>query len=195
MNLLAFCSTDDPRPYLLKPIRGNGFLYATNGHLFVRIDDDKTVEVADWYAEDICRALDEHIKSANLESLIDVSLLDIPEPKKCNCGDLDWREEDCDDCDGVGRFYHGEHEYECKECDGTGSISVKTMLCHTCNNTHTLPDFVKIGESQFNAKYVRLIATLPNVKISTLPVGNRHDFVFDGGQGCICILWDFKNET
>lgn len=35
MNLLAFCSTDDSRPHLRNPVRGNGFLYATNGHLFV----------------------------------------------------------------------------------------------------------------------------------------------------------------
>lgn len=28
--------------------------------------------------------------------------------------------EGCDDCDGDGYFWHGNHEYECKECDGEG---------------------------------------------------------------------------
>jgi len=188
MNLLDFCNKDDPRPYVNKPIRSNGFLYATNGHLFVRVNDDESVECADWHVDGICRALDEHIRCSNLENMVDFSLLNIPEPKKCNCGDLDFQDVDCDDCEGVGNFNHGEHEYECKECDGTGKVSVKAMPCQTCNNTHTLPDFVKIGENSFNAKYIRLIATLPSVKISTIPVANQHGFVFDGGQGGVVAL-------
>lgn len=41
IDLTPFCAdSDDPRDYLHRPIRYNGHVYGTNGHLMVRVHDD-----------------------------------------------------------------------------------------------------------------------------------------------------------
>jgi len=37
MDITKFCATNDPRSYLHKPMRHDGYLYATNCHIAVRI--------------------------------------------------------------------------------------------------------------------------------------------------------------
>lgn len=44
MEITKFCATDDPRAYLHKPMRHDGYLFATNGHIAVRIADDPAIE-------------------------------------------------------------------------------------------------------------------------------------------------------
>ena len=44
MDITKFCATNDPRSYMHKPMRHDGYLYATNGHIAVRIADDPAIE-------------------------------------------------------------------------------------------------------------------------------------------------------
>jgi len=44
MDITKFCTTNDPRSYMHKPMRHDGYLYATNGHIAVRIADDPAIE-------------------------------------------------------------------------------------------------------------------------------------------------------
>ena len=44
MDITKFCATTDPRHYLHKPMRHEGYLYAANGHIAVRIADDPAIE-------------------------------------------------------------------------------------------------------------------------------------------------------
>ena len=44
MEITKFCATADPRAYLHKPMRHDGYLYATNGHIAVRIADDPAID-------------------------------------------------------------------------------------------------------------------------------------------------------
>ena len=37
MDITKFCATNDPRSYMHKPMRHDGYLYATTGHIAVRI--------------------------------------------------------------------------------------------------------------------------------------------------------------
>lgn len=44
MDITKFCATNDPRSYLHKPMRHDGYLYATDCHIAVRIADDPAIE-------------------------------------------------------------------------------------------------------------------------------------------------------
>ena len=44
MDITKFCATNDPRSYMHKPMRHDGYLYATNRHIAVRIADDPAIE-------------------------------------------------------------------------------------------------------------------------------------------------------
>lgn len=44
MDITKFCATTDPRAYMHKPMRHDGYLYATTGHIAVRIADDPAIE-------------------------------------------------------------------------------------------------------------------------------------------------------
>lgn len=44
MDITKFCATIDPRSYMHKPMRHDGYLYATTGHIAVRIADDPAIE-------------------------------------------------------------------------------------------------------------------------------------------------------
>ena len=64
---------------------------------------------------------------------------------------------------------------DCDECDGTGR--------------EWITQSVKIGIKDFDAKYIRLIATLPVAMIESTPTeGDPATFKFDGGCGCLMPL-------
>lgn len=60
--LALFVAKQDPREYLKLPTRANGCLYATNGHICVRGEDDPEVtELAGPDAAKIPHRIDEYI--------------------------------------------------------------------------------------------------------------------------------------
>lgn len=44
MDITKFCAPGDIRHYVHKPMRHEGYLYATTGHIAVRIEDDPAIE-------------------------------------------------------------------------------------------------------------------------------------------------------
>lgn len=44
MDITKFCAPGDIRHYLHRPMRHDGYLYATDGHIAVRIADDPAIE-------------------------------------------------------------------------------------------------------------------------------------------------------
>ena len=82
--------------------------------------------------------------------------------------------EECEVCEGSGEIFEdcGYHKSECAMCEGFGKSVQKR--------------FVRIGGTQFDAEYIRIIFSLPGAKISApqqeeLPAY----FVFDGGKGYV----------
>jgi hypothetical protein len=187
--LMSFCAKDSSaqRTYLHKPFRLGEFIYATNGHVAIRIPDDGTIQ-----AEDI-----EKVKSiGNYFSDVNGKYVAIPElPAAESCSHCYGTgkgkpKTECDECDGDGEFRHGSHYYECKECDGEGSIEADEGVgenCEYCNGTgEQRHQPIKVGKSYFNRMYLVKISTLPNLKFCNPKSENDFcNFIFDGGEGCI----------
>jgi hypothetical protein len=109
-------------PAIRTPIRQGGFLYGTNGEIMVRISDDTAVEA-------VSHQTHPDLRVPNCELLFTQAFKDdgfvrlditLPEPPACITCHGKGKFAKCPDCDGVGSFDHGSHNYDCKECDGDG---------------------------------------------------------------------------
>lgn len=87
----------------------------------------------------------------------------------------------CDRCDGSGFDHSSRSEIDCEDCGGSGKAAPI--------------QFVKVGSEVVNAKYLRLIKDLPNVKISNCRKKNGAlSFVFDGGDGLLMPIRVWKKS-
>jgi hypothetical protein len=189
-TLRKFCAVNDIRYYLLNPIRRDGFLYATNGHIAVCIPDNPEIDASNDETRPDFSFI--HKAMAEITEFNPVSV-EMPPPATCpTCGGAGFRVE-CPDCDGDGTFYHGDHEYDCKNCDGDGTLPADegekgTVPCSHCDSTgHDPFQTVRIGNSPFARRYVSMLKELPNAVIWTNPEKELASafFKFDGGFGVV----------
>lgn len=168
IDLQKFCGTDWYRTYLHKPFSLDGFTWATNGHVIVRVDP---VEGVEPLPKD--RPLNAAATLAGMESATffppSFSL-----PPEEPVGEIE-----CPSCDGRG------HEHDCPECQ---------CACDDCAGKGLIPNEPKtsttIGGVHFTLKYVHLICALPGIEIShtaKATLGNMRPmlFRFDGGVGAL----------
>lgn len=161
----CFLSETDVREYLRKPFVYSGNEIRTNGHVILI---KKTSE-----PDNIPSALNEGtIKTvlADIESKKDFEPMPFPDldfrPCGTCCGNKTVSRYDCPDCEGEGEveWQAGSYTYhaDCRGCDGDGYIiePIGTAPCSDCNGTgQVYKSFsVKIGGSNFQTKYVSLIA-------------------------------------
>ena len=137
----------DIRAWMNAPFTlGDGFVYATNGHIMGRrkLAEDEANTFAELPANHAGRA-----KFADLvnNALQNATQRQAPElsgfaicPICSGAGKVP--EKRCEDCDGTGAFERGPHEYECKTCDATGWTEALTSdpahvlnWCHSCGGT------------------------------------------------------------
>lgn len=159
-TLQKFCSVDEARPQLHKPFRRGDSIFATNGHIMVRVPvrHDLTTEPGETAAEDI-------LDKAVTTDLHPLPIYAIPH-------DLEARCEECHGA-GVGECSFCGHETECNECDGRGFFGRRYHA--------------EIGGALVAGKNYKMIAALPNVRIN-LPADNARApiyFTFDGGDGAV----------
>lgn len=188
--LRKFCAVNDIRLYLLNPIRRDGYLYATNGHIAVCIPDNPEINAS----ADETRPDFSFIHKAMAEiSDFGTVVAELPPPVKCPaCGGSGYSVK-CDDCDGEGTFDHGLHEYECKNCDGDGTFpgakdEKGAVTCHHCDGTgHDPFQTVRVGNSPFARRYVAMLKELPGAVIWTNSENELASafFKFDGGFGAL----------
>ena len=77
---------------------------------------------------------------------------------------------------------------ECGFCDGSGVIDdapEPDNQCFACDGTGETDRFLRVGPATFNARVLRAIADLPNVRISVTSDLKAAAFEFDGGEGRI----------
>lgn len=162
VDLKQFCSED--RFGLLNPFSIGKFTYASNGHIMVRVPRRDDVQENS--------AAPSHEKVERYFIGFDPSLfqphqaIDIPENHVV-----------CLDCDGSGKEHHCKNcDFPCDSCDGSGVLVGQIGRISVC-----------IGAAYFDAEYVRLIQSLPNLKV-VVP-STKEDiampFSFDGGEGCL----------
>lgn len=200
MDITKFCNPDAPdaRAYLRMPMRDGGYLYATDGAVIVRIEDDPAVEAS---------PLDERVRRT-FETLVvgdnsDRAWQPIPcvDPKTLltcpNCKGSG-RLIPCLSCDGEGEFEHHDHTYSCRACDGYGTRSAPpqcpdgiSVECFACGGSGVHPfETIDFGAPKIAHGYVHLIRTqIPaaEIGISGDPAGIqifRAPGVLGGVMGC-----------
>lgn len=195
IDLSKFCWKWEATRYeISKPWSKNGYTYATDSMIFVRLDG--------VHADPPTGIVPKDFADIALKPKKWSDLPEVPPCKQCGCGMPEsvvcWdcggkKEVDCDLCGGDGtvtcEYYH---EHDCPDCD-CGKVR-----CNTCDGEGVLHGqdrcgecpLVDCGDVKISSRYARLIAELPNVQWAPLAVqGKDHDgaaFRFDGGVG-VCM--------
>lgn len=158
-HLQSFCSTDSYRRNLQQPFSQGGHTFATNRIILVRVPEMDGIEERS-NAPDVISLFN---KFFDIEGARHLNKVALP--------DQTVKDEPCIACDGRGV------EYECPDCDGKGRVDV--------NSDEGVS--LSIDGTSFALKYVRMLYTLPNVRIKVNvndPLGPT-SFAFDGGDGLI----------
>jgi hypothetical protein len=182
--LRMFCATEhEKREWMRNPILIDEFLYATNGHIAVRVPDAPGVVAHSF--------LEITVESRTLLRtmfLVDipgpgVPIPDLTAPIPCSeCGGTGHQERrECPECGGSAPL-------GCQKCQGDGFIvspAPTGEACEYCEGYGENPFIpVAVAESHFDAHYLRLLQKLPNAMLH--PDGmNAAACVFDGGMALI----------
>jgi len=198
INLQRFCASQyDLRKHLQQPFRRDGFVYATNGHVLVR------VSVADGYEADENEKapvrLDEMFKCIDEGGVEWRPLPPLHAVKPCSrCfGSGQLRVEDCDSCDGKGEFERDGYDYTCQACNGEGFVEVgepngKHVACPECDGRgHEQDQRQNINHNQqlpevgVNVGYLSWLAKLPGIVCCPQDNEKPVRFRFDGGHALL----------
>lgn len=212
IDLKRFCANEtDSRDYLRAPWRDGDWVYATNGHMALRVAASLFPEVTTKpeKAPDVGRLFRKHLEDRQgLEFLVMP-----PVPGLIQCFDCEGtgkvRAIKCPDCD-EGTFKHGEWLYDCKNCDGSAAgAGWEELQGHVPTQPHEVlrpclscdgigfsirqHGNMAIGESTYSVVYLAMFAGLPQVRIC--PGDPAPDalslhvtpavFTFDGGHGIL----------
>jgi hypothetical protein len=199
-ELQKFCSSNGGRYKLSTPFSLDGYTYACDGRIIIRIP-----EISEARRDNIPRGVTTVIPPSGddwreVEYPPGWESFDSP-PTKCESCNGVGRLPECFKCDGIGECDHcGE---TCRRCDGTGvdadGNGWPTAHCEDCDGTGTNETAFAVslnrGGVMVNLKYIKLIASLPGSKLM-----HRGDetavlrFEFDGGIGGVMPMRDHCNN-
>lgn len=168
IDLQKFCGNEWYRPYLHKPFTRDGFTWATNGHVIVRVDPVDGVEPLSDKQPLNVGATVAGLEMANFFT----PSFDLPpaqEPTMVECAWCEGRGtvHDCPDCGCI-----------CEDCDGKKMVQSEPTSSTT------------IGGVYFTLRYVHLICSLPGLQIAHTAIAKGPAlkpllFRFDGGVGAL----------
>lgn len=196
-DITAFCAEEDGRYIISKPWVDDGWRYATDGRLVVRVptpDEDDTptppqaerqlVNASAWFAD-----------------LYPVEPAHCTEPFPKHDGrtftqacDNEAHEKKCPACIGSGTCHcpSCDNAHDCPKCDGRGYRKVEQTRCPECNSFGYRDDPAPqvIAGKRIRGASVILIAGLPGARYySDGHAGRPLHFVADGGlQGVVSII-------
>lgn len=183
IDLSKFCDPESSRYSIQKPWVKNGYTYATDGRVLVRVD---TADEPDTVAEPGSGL--RFPKADDILPPLAASESDwLPWPKVEPCETcMASNKIPCIECDGHGEcnLCRCKTPHECGNCDGTGSID-----CETCTDIGGFSH--RFGKAEIALKYAFAISALPDVKY--LPQEKPDGVVrfrFDGGEGAVASLYD-----
>jgi len=195
---LKLLKTDDPeekRHHVLNPWHENGFSYATNGAIVIRVPG----EYGDNDVGEFPKMADFNWPFFDtLENGITIPKYAFGEYQTCNlCSGQ--KHIQCPECDGDGMVYfeNDYHEYnmQCASCSGRGVTElIETQKCWFCYGTNIKDEpYFLIDGQMFNPRYIKLLVdNLPDLifypKISCWNEDEEKasaGFSFDGGLGFI----------
>lgn len=193
MNIKLFCQEGFNK--LESPVLMDGYLYATDGKMAIRIDKKKCLDVNFDNAKEIPVKIDEILKAVKqLEKidLSDVHELQIAKCPKCNDG----VSRGCEECDGTGVTKCSECEQlrDCPECADEPHPR-KCFFCNGNGKYYTEEIVVIAPEITVQGKLLMTImSNLTGVQFykSTCSLLTHTKFViyftFDGGEGVLLPL-------
>ena len=209
IDLQRFCANEsDPRPYLRAPFKRGSWVYATNGHVCVRVPAESAPDVAEVEKTPNAGALfEKHIEKRECEFLLMPKIPDLIRCGGCG-GKTKVRAIKCPHCDG-GTFVRGDYSYDCQTCvdssAGPGWDELmdfdpphpdeQLRICDNCDGLgYSLSSngVMALGDSTYSPVYLSWIAALPQVRICPGGPAVAHHteivpaaFIFDGGQGIV----------
>jgi hypothetical protein len=198
-DLQPFCGTEPTRLALHQPFPVNGYTYATDARILIRVPFIPGTPEIEGHPKNPDEVIPE-----KLDGYIPVELppgwQDIPE-KTTPCehckttGKLTYTMRQCPDCDGDGTVEcdHCHHEADCETCRGSGEVRTSAPKggapCPECNGkghiAHTSWVSLNRGLCFVNLHYLKLAHTLPNLRILVLDWQSGLRLDFDGGIGAL----------
>lgn len=188
-----FCANPVKEPpaatYLIKPLRHEGRLIASDHHILIVTEDDEAVDaevenlslyIVGRKFADAALAAFPHMKPLRIE---------LPPAEPCECCNGIGREKDCPKCEGEG-FIAGECGY-CPTCGGAGELAAEDgdRDCWVCEGLKVkLTQVIPYGGSHFARRYLALLRELPGIHFTANPETPQTGcayFQFDGGYGCL----------
>lgn len=193
-DINRFCAKNDIRSYLAKPIVHGGFVYATNGHICVRVPATEADIDTPLDGEQPAKVLASMQKMfAEQQDQRPADLPDLSAVKRCaDCaGKGSYLGVSCGTCDGDGGFERDGHDYTCKSCDGDGHLKSdgeenseehsEEHSCPHCRGYGYPFASIPVGDSFFQQAYLKLLEPLPGLKAFTKGPEQCGMFTFDGG--------------
>jgi hypothetical protein len=161
IDLTPFCSVDETRMAINTPFVLNGWKYATDGRVCVRIKTYEPDDSNEPYKRPKASDLFKGFNVGGLESF------EIPDLKGVEMLE-------CDECNGAGSVTcNYGHEHECDMCEG-GTVE-------KWSNQH-------IGPATFSERYLVKIKALPSLKFFPTKSDAPAFFTFNGGEGIIATV-------
>jgi len=179
--LQTFCQ-DDPERCLGKPWTKDGFTYAGDGFILLRVPAIPEDPGGRGTAVDKLYAQAGPIPE---DGWLDLPA--IPEPPACSkCKGDPAVNRECPECDGYGEVdlsnAYSEYTCDCKTCGGSGEIEG----CSKCHGTGVEAEAepLQVGSRRFKLAILRMVATLPKAQIA--PTDNSINWVrFEGGDALV----------
>lgn len=172
IDLLPFCSKDETRPILMSPFNANGYTYATDGAILVRVP-----ALPEWETKE-----------------------SDPKPPGCSKMYQDFPARNDPRFVPLKGQPTGEEMVTCSRCHGSGAIICEEFrepdFCPNCDGEKTHPnrEAFHIGVRAIAMHLALKMCRLPGLLVATeyfyeankLPM-NLHPlpFIFDGGDGLL----------
>ena len=188
INLEKFCSEDENRTKINHPFCHNGYKYATDGKIVIRIpldDLERGISIINNNVTDILKEF------SWCEEKEEIKIPTISAITKQVCGKCKGEKTKCPECDGEGEVEtwntYNEYTNTCATCDGDEYIP-----CPQCsdlgietNKNH----YVDFPDFKMNVFYLNLIKELPELKMYNL-INTKwlKYFSFTGGEGLLAVL-------
>lgn len=204
IDLQRFCANElDEREYLRKPWKHGEWVYATNGHVCVRVPTAAMPDVAECdKAPPAQKLFQKHMEQRQCEFLLMPSIAPL---KKCSAcygkGYVHARK--CPSCT-EGTFDHYGYSYDCLYCEDSGAgpgwvdTEDERETRRPCNRCDGLGADMRengnapLGESTYSLVYLNWLAKLPQCRVcpgssAETPTANQIPavFIFDGGHAIL----------
>lgn len=163
IDLTPFCSVDETRMAINTPFVFNGWKYATDGRVCVRVPTDEPDDSNEPYKRPDASDLFKGFDVSGLETFV-IPTLDGVQEKRCPS------------CNGNGYSIcdHG-HDHECEDCDKTGVLEEWPKK--------------EIGGQTFSERYLAKVVNLPGLQFfaqsANMEALKPAFFTFDNGQGLL----------